>query len=141
MAEFYRGPFETAVGQGEMLVEVQLPRRPHGSSAYEKVERRAGDWAVVSCGAAVELDGDVVADARLGLAGVGPSTTAIPIAEVLRGGPPTDERIDEAAAIAAASCNPVSDLRGSEAYKRHLAGELTRRALRRTIERIRAKEA
>src|SRR5215471_18994580 len=48
MAEFYRGPYETAVGDGEMLVEVRIPVRPGGSSAYEKVERRAGDWAVTS---------------------------------------------------------------------------------------------
>lgn len=47
MEEFHRGPYETAVGANEMLVEVRLPVRPGGSSAYEKVERRAGDWAVV----------------------------------------------------------------------------------------------
>ena len=56
MGEFYRGPYETAVGDGEMLTEIRLPVRPGGSSAYEKVERRAGDWAVVSCGAAVWLE-------------------------------------------------------------------------------------
>ena len=71
MTDFYRGPYETAVGDGEMLVEIRLPIRPNGSSAYEKVERRAGDWAVVSSGAAVWLDGDVIADARVGLAAVG----------------------------------------------------------------------
>ena len=59
MGEFYRGPYETAVGDGEMLIEIRLPIRPGGSSAYEKVERRAGDWAVVSCGAAVWLSDGV----------------------------------------------------------------------------------
>ena len=47
MAEFYRGPYETAVGAAEILTEIRIPVRPHGSSAYEKVGRRAGDWAVV----------------------------------------------------------------------------------------------
>ena len=54
-----------------MLTEVRIPVRPHGSSAYDKVERRAGDWAVVSAGAAVWLDGGAIADARVGLAAVG----------------------------------------------------------------------
>ena len=57
MAEFHRGPYETAVEHGEILTEVRIPVRPHGSSAYAKVERRAGDWAVVSAGAAVWMDG------------------------------------------------------------------------------------
>ena len=57
MEEFHRGPYETAVGDAEMLIEVRFPVRPNGSSAYEKVERRAGDWAVVSAGAAVWMDG------------------------------------------------------------------------------------
>ena len=57
MEEFYRGPYETAIEDNEMLIEVRIPVRPGGSSAYEKVERRAGDWAVVSCGAAVWMDG------------------------------------------------------------------------------------
>src|SRR3954452_3860214 len=46
MAEFHRGPFTTAVADGEMLVEVRIPDRDHAGSAYEKVERRAGDWAI-----------------------------------------------------------------------------------------------
>src|SRR6202012_3365729 len=51
MEDFYIGPYETAVGPAEMLTEVRIPLRPGGSSAYEKVGRRAGDWAVVSAGA------------------------------------------------------------------------------------------
>ncbi|MEU8611890.1 xanthine dehydrogenase family protein subunit M, partial [Actinoplanes sp. NPDC048791] len=69
MEDFHRGPYETAVADGEILVEIRIPVRERGGSAYEKVERRAGDWAVVSAGAAVWLDGDgLVADARVGLA-------------------------------------------------------------------------
>src|SRR5680860_1831194 len=61
MEEFHRGPYETAVGDAEMLLEVRIPVRANGSSAYEKVERRAGDWAVVSAGAAVWLGGGTIA--------------------------------------------------------------------------------
>jgi carbon-monoxide dehydrogenase medium subunit len=137
MEEFHRGPYETAVGDGEMLIEVRIPVRADGSSAYEKVERRAGDWAVVSAGAAVWMDGDTIADARVGLAAVGPNTTGIPaISEALRGKAPSEELYDQAGAIAAEACNPTSDLRGSVEYKRHLASELTKRALRRSVARI-----
>ncbi len=136
MTEFYRGPYETAVGDSEMLTEIRLPIRPGGSSAYEKVERRAGDWAVVSCGAAVWMSGGVISDARVGLAAVGPNTTGIPaISELLRGNGPSEELYASAGAIAAQSCSPVTDMRGSEEYKRHLADELTRRALRRAVAR------
>ena len=138
MEEFYRGPFETAVGTGELLVEVRIPRRPNGSSAYEKVERRAGDWAVVSAGAAVWMDGHVIADARVGLAAVGPNTAGIAaVSDLLRGQEPADEVLARAGEVAAEHCSPTTDLRGSEEYKRHLASELTRRALRRALGRIR----
>ncbi len=137
MNEFYRGPYETAVGDDEILTEIRLPIRPGGSSAYYKVERRAGDWAVVSAGAALWLDGGLISDARVGLAAVGPNTTGIPaISEALRGNPPSEDIYRRAGEIAAASCKPVTDMRGSAEYKRHLADELTRRALRTAVGRI-----
>jgi carbon-monoxide dehydrogenase medium subunit len=137
MSEFHRGPYETAVGDDEMLIEVRFPVRPNGSSAYEKVERRAGDWAVVSAGAAIWLDGGVIADARVGLAAVGPNTTGIPaISAALRGRAPAEELYDQAGDLAAENCRPATDLRGSVEYKRHLAKELTRRTLRRAVDRI-----
>jgi aerobic carbon-monoxide dehydrogenase medium subunit len=137
MEDFHRGPYETAVGEAEMLTEVRFPVRPNGSSAYEKVERRAGDWAVVSAGAALWLDGGVISDARVGLAAVGPNTTGLPaISEALRGQPPSEELYERAGDIAASSCNPATDMRGSEEYKRHLAKELTRRTLRKAVARI-----
>ncbi|MEV7868389.1 xanthine dehydrogenase family protein subunit M [Streptomyces sp. NPDC088124] len=139
MEEFHRGPYETAVGDAEMLIEVILPLRPHGASAYEKVERRAGDWAVVSAGAAVWLDAEhgVIEDARVGLAAVGPNTTGLPeISRELRGREPSEALYARAGEIAAASCDPVTDRRGSAEYKRHLAKELTVRTLRRSVARI-----
>jgi len=139
MDEFYRGPYETAVGHGEMLTEIRIPVRPQGSSAYAKVERRAGDWAVTSAGAAVWMDGDTITDARVGLAAVGPNTTGIPeISASLRGQIPDERLYERAGEIAARSCDPVTDQRGSEEYKRHLADELTRRTLRKAVERARS---
>jgi aerobic carbon-monoxide dehydrogenase medium subunit len=139
MADFHLGPYETAVGDGEMLLEIVIPVRRNGGSAYQKVERRAGDWAVTSAGAAVWLNDDgTIADARVGLAAVGPNTTGIPaISAALRGRAPSEDVYAEAAALASENCEPVTDQRGSAAYKRHLAGELTRRTLRTSVERIR----
>jgi carbon-monoxide dehydrogenase medium subunit len=143
MEEFHRGPYETACGPAEMLVEVRIPLRPHGSSAYAKVERRAGDWAVAAAATAVWLDGPagpgnaVIADVRIGLAAVGPYPLGLPeVTEALRGQPPGDELYARAGAIAARSCRPLADQRGSVEYKRHLADELTRRTLRRAVERV-----
>jgi len=139
MQDFHRGPYETAVEHGEMLTEVRIPVRPNGSSAYAKVERRAGDWAVTSAGAAVWMDGPRIVDARVGLAAVGPNTTGIPaISQLLRGQEPSEELYARAGALAAQSCSPTTDNRGSADYKRHLADELTRRTLRRAVDRVQA---
>src|SRR5436309_6891768 len=63
MVSFHRGPFTTAVADGEMLVEVRVPLRDHAGSAYEKVERRAGDWAIAASAAMLQLDGALIGDA------------------------------------------------------------------------------
>jgi aerobic carbon-monoxide dehydrogenase medium subunit len=138
MEEFYRGPYETAVGPAELLVEVRVPVRPGGGSAYAKVDRRAGDWAVVAVGAAIWLRDGLIADARVGLAAVGPNTTGIPeISAAHPGRAPDEDAFEVAAGIASESCQPQTDSRGSADYKRHLAGELTRRTLRAATARAR----
>lgn len=139
MTDFHRGPYETAVRGAEMLTEIRIPVRPGGSSAYAKVERRAGDWAVTSAGAAVWMDGRTITEARVGLAAVGPHTTDLPeVSQALRGQEPSEELYEQAARLASQGCSPTTDGRGTAEYKRHLAGELTRRTLRTAVERIRA---
>ena len=84
--EFHDGPYETVVGDAEMLTEIRVPIRPGAGSAYRKVERRAGDWAVAAAGAWVWLDGDTVADVGIGLTAVGAEHFCAPEAEdALRG--------------------------------------------------------
>ncbi|MFD6859685.1 FAD binding domain-containing protein [Rhodococcus sp. NPDC060090] len=135
--EFHLGPYETAVASDELLVEVRLPRRGAGSSAYAEVERRAGDWAVAAAGAAVWMSGDAITDARVGLTAVRADTEALAaITDLLRGEAPSEELFREAGAIASAACSPESDQRGTAEYKRHLASELTVRTLRRAVERL-----
>ncbi|HET9139015.1 xanthine dehydrogenase family protein subunit M [Actinophytocola sp.] len=139
--EFFVGPYETALADGELLVEIRVPIRSH-ASAYQKVERRAGDWAVAAAGAVLNLVGDTVTEAGIGLAAVGAAGFVAPEAEdFLRGEAATEERLAEAGRIAAEHCNPSADQRGPVDYKRHLAGELTTRALRRAAARARGQEA
>jgi carbon-monoxide dehydrogenase medium subunit len=134
--EFHTGPYETEVGPAELLVEVRIPIRPSAGSAYEKVERRAGDWAIAAAGAFVELSGGVVSDVGIGLSAVGARHYCAAEAEdFLRGKTPTPENLAEAGRIAADNCAPTSDQRGPADYKRHLVGELTKRALTRSVER------
>lgn len=131
MVDFHRGPYETAVGPDEMLCEVRFPIRTRSGSAYEKVERRVGDWAVGAAGAAVSLAEDgTIDDASVGLTALGLDHTVAEAAALLRGQLPQEELFVEAGRLAAAACDPVQDQRGPIDYKRHLADELTRRVLR-----------
>jgi aerobic carbon-monoxide dehydrogenase medium subunit len=140
--EFHTGPYETVVEPDELLTEIRIRITPGGSSAYEKVERRVGDWPVGAAGAAIRLDGQVIADAGIGLTALGAEHFSAPQAEeFLRGSPATDATLAEAGHIAAAHCHPSADQRGPVAYKRHLAAELTTRALRRALARTRGQEA
>ncbi len=142
MDGFHVGPFTTAVGAAEILTEVRLPLRPDGGSAHEKVERRAGDWAIAAASAAVWMQDGTIGDAGIALSAVGLTTIHVTRAEeLLRGKAPSDELFAEAGAIASEDCSPTSDGRGPVDYKRHLAGVLTQRALRRATARALHQEA
>ena len=136
MDEFHVGPYVTAVGDGELLTEVRIPLRRGGGSAHEKVERRAGDWAIAAASAAVWLEGSLIAEAGVALSAVGLTTIHVSRAEeLLRGEAPSDELFARAGAIASEDCSPSADGRGPVDYKRHLAGVLTKRALLRATAR------
>ncbi len=142
MEGFHVGPYMTAVGAAEMLTEVRLDLRPNGGSAHEKVERRAGDWAIAAASAALWIDDGTIAEAGVALSAVGLTTIHLTRAEeLLRGKPPSEELFAEAGEIASADCAPMADGRGPVDYKRHLAGVLTHRALRRAAARALRQEA
>jgi len=140
--EFHLGPYMTAVADGEILTEIRLPLRPGAGSAHEKVERRAGDWAIAAASVAVWMDGGTIADAGIALSAVGLTTIHVTRAEdLLRGKAPSEELFAQAGEMAAADCSPMADGRGPIDYKRHLAGVLTQRALRRAVARALHQEA
>lgn len=135
MHEFHRGPYETAVGAAEMLIEVRVALHPSAGSAYEKVKRRVGDWAVAAAAASIELSDGTIERAGIALTAVGGGVTAERAEQALAGLQPSEELFARAADLAAEDCSPRTDQRGSAEYKRHLARELTLRALRRAAAR------
>jgi carbon-monoxide dehydrogenase medium subunit len=142
MDDFHVGPYMTAVGDGELLTEIRLAVRPGAGSAHEKVERRAGDWAIAAASAAVWMEGATIADAGIALAAVGLTTIHLGRAEeLLRGKAPGDDVFAQVAQIASEDCSPMADGRGPVDYKRHLAGVLATRALTRATQRALHREA
>ena len=135
MHEFHKGPYETAVGPAEMLVEIRVPTHPQGGSAYEKVDRRVGDWAVVAAGASLDFTGDTIARAGIALAAAGGDITSTTAEHALEGKTPSPELFAHAGQLAAQACEPVTDQRGSADYKRHVVGVLVERALTRAAAR------
>jgi carbon-monoxide dehydrogenase medium subunit len=142
MDAFHVGPYVTAVGAGELLTEVRVPIRPGVGSAHEKVERRAGDFAIAAVSAAVWMDGSAYSDVGVALAAAGPFTIDVRgVAELMTGKTPSDELFEQAGRVAAEASMPMSDTRGPVDYKRHLVGVLTKRALRRATARALHQEA
>ena len=128
---------ETSLAPDEVLMEIAVPRpAPHSGSAYVKLERKVGDYAIVGVAAQVTLDGDVCTQAGLGLTNVGSTAIRAAQAEQFLVGKRLDqEALREAARLAAEAAQPSDDLRGPAEYKRAMVRTLTTRALRTAVQR------
>jgi carbon-monoxide dehydrogenase medium subunit len=136
--EFFVGLFTTALDPGEILTEIRIPLPPARSGgAYEKLERKVGDFATAAAAVQVTLgSGGKVARAGIALTNAGPTPVRAAEAErYLVGKQPSDQAIAEAARLAGAAAAPSADRRGKVEYKREMARVLTARALRRAIQR------
>lgn len=136
--EFFLGPFESSLSQDEILTEVRIPSsNGRSGGAYQKLERKVGDYATAAVAAQVTLDGaGKVASVGIGLTNVGLTPIRASAAEdYLIGKAPTPENISQAASLAAEAAEPEPDYRGSEAYKRSLVRTLAHRALMKAVER------
>ncbi|HEX6778563.1 MAG TPA: xanthine dehydrogenase family protein subunit M [Ktedonobacterales bacterium] len=135
--DFLVDTFETALTPDEILIEIHVPRPTnHSGSAYAKLERKVGDYAIAAVGAQVSLHNGVCMHAGIGLTNVGPKAIRATQAEqFLVGKPLDDQTIREAARLAAAAAEPTSDLRGPADYKRAVVRTLTARALHQAAER------
>ncbi len=131
---FCVAPGKNALSSGELLVSIHIPApRANSGAHYLRFTPRAEmDIAVAGVGAAVELSNDLsqITAARLALAAVAPTPVlATDAAAALIGQAPTEAAFANAATIAQESINPITDVRGTAAQRRHLIGVLTRRAL------------
>ena len=135
--DFFVGLFENALGSDEILAEIRIPTPPPSSGgAYLKLERKVGDYAVSAVAVQLTLEGDTVRAARIGLTNVNPVPMRATAAEAeLVGKVASAEVLEASGRAAAAECDPSADLRGSVDYKRDLTRVLTKRAIRRAIER------
>ena len=129
-SEFFRDLFETAVGEGELLKEIRVPKHTGWGSHYEKFVRVAHQWSIVAVAATVRVEGGSIAEARIGLTNMGSTPLrATSVEQALVGRQASDDAVREACATAADGTNPPSDLNGDAGYRKHLATVLTRRAV------------
>lgn len=140
-SDFFKGPFETALKPDEIVTEVRIPvGKPHGGGAYLKLERKVGDFATVAVAVHVQLDGDKIGTAGIGLTAVGPTNLRAEEAEkFLRGKEAADAVFAEAGRLAADAADPNSDVRGSADYKKDVVRVFVQRGLKTAVQR--AKEA
>jgi len=136
-ADFFQGPFTTALKADEVLTEIRIPLaagRPGG--AYNKLERKVGDFATAAVAVQVELSGGKVAKAGIGLTSVGDKNLkAVAAEKALVGREPTDEVIAEAARQAAAAAEPKEDIRGSVEFKKDIVRVFVQRGLKTAVAR------
>jgi carbon-monoxide dehydrogenase medium subunit len=138
-ADFFDSPFVTALRPDEILTEIRIALSSRqAAGAYNKLERKVGDFATVAVGVQVELDGGKVSRAGIGLTSVGATNIKATAAEnTLIGREPTDDLIAEAARQAAAAAEPKSDVRGSAEFKKDVVRVFVQRGLKTAVARAR----
>ena len=139
-AEFFHGIYDTALDAGEVMTEVRIPVPAPGSGAcYAKLKRKTGDFATAAAAVVLQLDRGVAAAATIALTNIAPTALLATDAAASLIGQPVDEAaITEAARRAMAICEPAPDLRGDEAYKTAMTGQMVERALRTALARCTA---
>jgi len=140
IAEFLEDTFTTALEPDEILTEVRVPQ-PAGSSGgtYLKMERKVGDFATVAAALHLSLSNGTIERAGIGLTAVGSKNLQATDAEAsLAGAEPTEAAFAEAGRLAAEASSPVTDVRGSAEYKRHIVDVYVRRGLATALEKARA---
>ena len=128
--QFFRGLFETAVGEDELLTEVRFPKHTGWGAHYEKFVRVSHQWSIVAVAATVLAEGGTIREARVGLTNMGDRPLrAVSVEQALVGQPATEDAVRRAAETAAEGTDPPSDLNGDAEYRRSIAPVLTRRAV------------
>jgi aerobic carbon-monoxide dehydrogenase medium subunit len=137
--DFLVDSYTTAVGTGEMAVEVRFPTPDaRTSGSYQKIERKVGDFATAAAAASITLAGDgTIAGAGIAIGALGPKALRVTAAEnLLKGQKPSKELVAQAAREAENVADPSPDNRGSVEYKKAMAGVLVGRAIANALERL-----
>ena len=121
----------TSLDPRELITEVRIPIIARGAGwSWMEISRRHGDFALAGVGVILALRGGAVAEARIGLTGVGATPVRATVAEqLLAGQQPSESLWDAAATAVQAAVTPDGDIHASAEYRKHVAGVLTRRAL------------
>lgn len=130
--DFFVTYLTSALNDGEMLTEVRLPDLPAKTGwGFEELSRRPGDFALAAVAATVTVSGGKCSEARISMAGVGPTPRRAPAAEAaLKGQALDDAAFKKAGEAAAAAADPSNDVHASADFRRHLVNVLTQRALK-----------
>jgi carbon-monoxide dehydrogenase medium subunit len=128
--------FTTTIAPNELLTEVRVPTpAARSGGTYLKLERKVGDFATVAAAVTLTLSNGSIGRAGIGLTGVDSKNVHATDAEAsLAGASPSEDAFAEAGRLAAAAAHPVSDVRGSETYKRHMIDVYVRRGLARSLD-------
>jgi carbon-monoxide dehydrogenase medium subunit len=140
IGEFLQDTFTTSLEPNEIVTEIRVPQPgARSGGAYLKMERKVGDFATVAVGVHLELANGSIGRAGIALTAVGSKNIQATEAEQsLAGAEPTDDAFAEAGRLAAQAADPVSDVRGSADYKRHVVEVFVRRGLTRALESARS---
>ncbi|MCY4579882.1 MAG: xanthine dehydrogenase family protein subunit M [Chloroflexi bacterium] len=136
--DFCTGPGSNVLGRGEMLVSISFPAPSSGFGAnYMRfIPRNEMDIAVAGAGTSVVLENGTIKSARVALAAVAPTPLYVSaIGDAIAGKPANEETLAEAGQMAKDAARPITDMRGTVEYRKHLCDVLTRRSLQIAIDR------
>lgn len=129
-ADFFEDLFQTAVGEGELLTAIRIPKHTGWGGHYEKFVRVSHQWSIVGVAVTLRQDSGRISEAKVGLTNMGSTPLrARAVETALVGAQPSDTAVRAACAVAAEGTSPPSDLNGDADYRRHLARVLARRAV------------
>jgi len=135
--DFYKGVYTTDLGEDELLIELRVPvLSGNQGSAYEKMKRKVGDYAIAASAVVLTMNGTRCESAAIALTNVAETPLFAADAGASLAGKTIDEdAITEAARLAMVIATPVADLRGTVEFRTAMVGEMTRRAIRKAVAR------
>jgi len=133
LKDFFTGPRTTILKRGEILKEILIPKPlPRTGGSYHRFGLRAGMFCAVAGSAVViQRRNSTISEACIVLSAVAPTPLlAEEASQFLAGQEPSEKVIQQAGEIASRECKPITDIRGTEGFRRHLVKILTMGAIK-----------